>query len=149
MNIRSGRIKNVCIVMLGILSISACKNNKNENQPQGPVPAISASIKLQSLPSSETGITFTNEIKEEGMINIFTWHFLYNGAGVAAGDINNDGLPDLYFAGNMVPDKLYINKGNFQFEDITANSGISTQIWSSGVTLADVNADGLLDIFFN
>ena len=149
MNIRSGFFRNLCFITMsmGILSINGCKDNKSESQPQESIPAITATIKLQSLPSSETGITFANEIKEEGMINIFTWHFLYNGAGVAAGDINNDGLPDLYFAGNMVPDKLYLNKGNFQFEDITANSGISTQIWSSGVTMADVNADGLLDIY--
>ena len=106
-----------------------------------------ASIRLQSLPASETGVAFANTIEDEGRVNVFTWHFIYNGAGVAAGDINNDGLPDLYFTGNQVPDKLYLNKGNFQFEDITSNSGIGTQIWSSGVTMADVNADGLLDIY--
>jgi hypothetical protein len=125
-----------------ILSLLSCK--KEAESPSGP---LEASIQLEELPSSATGITFANNIKEEGMVNIFTWHFLYNGAGVAAGDINNDGLPDLYFAGNMVPDKLYLNKGNFEFDDITSNAGISTQIWSSGVTMADVNADGLLDIY--
>ena len=120
MNIRSGFVRNLCFITMsmGIHSINGCIDNKSESQPQESIPVITATIKLQSLPSSETGITFANEIKEEGMINIFTWHFLYNGAGVAAGDINNDGLPDLYFAGNMVPDKLYINKGNFQFEEI-------------------------------
>ncbi|HEY3387373.1 MAG TPA: VCBS repeat-containing protein, partial [Saprospiraceae bacterium] len=136
--------KSLLLIMILGLVVCACKK---EDQASGIVEPVTASIKLQSLPGSETGITFMNEIKEEGKINIFTWHFLYNGAGVAAGDINNDGLPDLYFAGNMVPDRLYLNKGNFKFEDITANSGISTQIWSSGVTMADVNADGLLDIY--
>jgi hypothetical protein len=149
MNCISSPTGKLCLFILsfGLFTFSACKDTASEDQTQDSVNPIQASIKLQSLPSSETGITFTNQIKEEGMINIFTWHFLYNGAGVAAGDINNDGLPDLYFAGNMVPDKLYLNKGNFQFEDITSNSGISTQIWSSGVTMADVNADGLLDIY--
>ncbi len=110
-------------------------------------PSEVSSIKLESIPPSETGITFANQINDEGMINIFTWHFIYNGAGVAAGDINDDGLPDLYFTGNMTPDKLYLNKGNFKFEDITTIAGIGKQIWSSGVTMADVNADGLMDIY--
>jgi hypothetical protein len=108
---------------------------------------VNASIKLQSLPSSETGINFINKINDEGRINIFTWHFIYNGAGVAVGDINNDGLPDIYFTGNQVPDRLYINKGDFHFEDITDHAGIGKQVWSSGVTMADVNGDGLMDIY--
>jgi len=149
MNCISSPTGKLCLftLSLGLFTMTACKENARVDQSLTSADPIEASIKLQSLPASETGITFTNQIKEEGMINIFTWHFLYNGAGVAAGDINNDGLPDLYFAGNMVPDKLYLNKGNFQFEDITSNSGISTQIWSSGVTMADVNSDGLLDIY--
>ena len=135
------------VFSLWILTLTACKHQPAENATDIPSTASHASIKLESLPSNETGVTFVNQVKEEGMINIFTWHFLYNGAGVAAGDINNDGLPDLYFSGNMVPDKLYLNKGNFKFEDITSTSGISPNIWSSGVTMADVNADGLLDIY--
>jgi hypothetical protein len=148
MNCIPDLIKNLGLFLLctGIVLFVSCKKSSQEVSEGIPTP-ISASIKLQSLPGAETGIDFINNIKEEGRINIFTWHFLYNGGGVAAGDINNDGLPDLYFSGNMVPDKLYINKGNFKFEDITANAGISSQIWSSGVTMADVNADGLLDIY--
>ncbi len=133
----------ICVLLLS----PGCKDNANPLDSQTSAEPIQADIRLESLPASETGIYFNNLIKEEGMVNIFTWHFLYNGAGVAAGDINNDGLPDLYFAGNMVPDKLYINKGDFTFEDITANAGISSQIWSSGVTMVDINADGLLDIY--
>ncbi len=131
---------------LCVFSILSCKKQAAEQVNTSPS-GISASIKLESLPSSQTGIDYVNQINDEGMINIFTWHFLYNGGGVAAGDINNDGLPDLYFTGNMTPDKLYLNKGNFKFEDITAKAGIGKQIWSSGVTMADVNGDGLLDIY--
>lgn len=137
----------ICSTIYSLLFFLACRNNESNPETITSSEPLSAAIKLKSLSPAETGISFNNKINDEGRINIFTWHFIYNGAGVAAGDINNDGLPDLYFAGNMVPDKLYLNKGNFRFEDITPNSGIGLQTWSSGVTMADVNADGLLDIY--
>src|SRR6188508_3428813 len=86
---------------LSIFFLASCK--KEEAKKVNTSPTSTSSIKLESLPPSATGINFVNQINDEGMINIFTWHFLYNGAGVAAGDINNDGLPDLYFTGNMTP----------------------------------------------
>ncbi len=130
-----------------IFLLVGCKPEPTLVEKQEEPSSRQTSIRLQSLPAETTGIHFTNQIQDDGRVNIFTWHFIYNGGGVAVGDINNDGLPDLYFTGNMVPDKLYLNKGNFQFEDITSNAGISPQIWSSGVTMADVNGDGLLDIY--
>ena len=100
------------------------------------------------LDSLQTGISFRNPITESDEINIITYEYLYNGGGVAAGDINNDGLTDLYFSGNMVPNKLYLNLGNFRFRDITASSGTDGGLgWKTGVTMADVNNDGHLDIF--
>ncbi|MEL7532267.1 MAG: VCBS repeat-containing protein, partial [Bacteroidota bacterium] len=80
--------------------------------------------------------------------NMYTYRNFYNGAGVAIGDINQDGLVDLYFCGNMVDNKLYLNQGNFQFKDITESAGVACSgVWSSGVSMADVNGDGLLDLY--
>lgn len=101
-----------------------------------------------SLPSSSTGIKFKNTLTESVNLNIIAYEYFFNGGGVAAGDINNDGLTDLYFTGNMVGNKLYLNKGNMVFEDITKEAGVSgREGWKTGVTMADVNGDGLLDIY--
>lgn len=97
--------------------------------------------------SKTSGITFTNTITETENMNIFRYDYLYNGGGVGVIDINNDGLMDLYFSGNMVDDKLYLNKGNFVFEDITKSAGIEVSSWSSGVCVWDVNNDGYQDLY--
>jgi enediyne biosynthesis protein E4 len=102
-----------------------------------------------SLPSSETNIYFSNKLEERPRLNILYYLYFYNGGGVSVGDVNNDGLPDIYFTANSRGNnKLYLNKGNFKFEDITASAGVAgTADWCSGVTMADVNSDGLLDIY--
>ncbi len=100
------------------------------------------------LQAEQTGVDFNNSIKESTYFNHYYYSQMYVGAGVAIGDVNNDGLPDIFFGGNQVSDKLYINKGNFQFEDITESSGVAINPgWTWGVTMADVNADGYLDIY--
>ena len=101
------------------------------------------------LPASKTGINFRNMLQESNeLFNIMTYPYFYNGAGVAVGDINNDGLVDVCFTGNMVKNRLYVNKGNFRFEDITDKAGIaSKEGWCTGVTMADINEDGHLDIY--
>jgi len=98
---------------------------------------------------NNTGITFENKVVNEKGFNIFNYRNFYNGGGVAIGDINNDGLDDVFFTANMSSNKLYLNKGNFKFEDITNASHIQSNKneWSTGVTMADINADGWLDIF--
>jgi len=100
------------------------------------------------LPFSSTGIDFENSIADTDTLNILDYLYYYNGGGVAIGDINNDGLADIYFSSNQGSNKLYLNKGNFKFEDITAKAGVEgAGNWKTGVTMADVNGDGLLDIY--
>jgi hypothetical protein len=103
---------------------------------------------FELLSSEKTGIDFNNAIRESETVNHLYYNQLYSGAGVAIGDINNDGLPDIFFCGNQVSDRLYLNKGNLQFENITKTSRAARNSgWSWGVTMADVNNDGFLDIY--
>ncbi|HEV8272886.1 MAG TPA: VCBS repeat-containing protein [Chitinophagaceae bacterium] len=104
--------------------------------------------KFVKLSKDETGITFTNQIFENDSINIFDFANIYNGGGVGVGDFNNDGLQDLYFTGNMVPNKLYLNKGDLKFQDITKESQTDGKgIWSRGVAVVDINNDGNMDMY--
>jgi enediyne biosynthesis protein E4 len=104
---------------------------------------------FSQLPSSQTHIDFSNNLNKNDSVSILNYIYYYNGGGVAVGDINNDGLPDIYFTSNSQGhNKLYLNKGNFEFEDITEKAGVAgTSDWCTGVTMADVNGDGLLDIY--
>ncbi len=110
--------------------------------------AVKQTTLFTELPPAETGVHFENRLQFDNNFNIYTYRNFYNGGGVACGDINNDGLIDLYFTSNLDSNKLYLNKGNFRFEDITHKAGVSgKRFWSTGVTMADVNGDGWLDIY--
>ena len=123
--------------LLPILFFS-CKGSKEDK----------GTLRFTRLSSSETGIIFTNDLTLKENFDVFRYRNYYNGGGVAIGDVNRDGLPDIYLTANMKPNKLFLNKGNFQFEDITEKAGVAgSKIWSTGVSMADVNGDGLLDIY--
>lgn len=129
-------------LLLFLFSLIACEESRfDEREKKEP--------KLFSLiPSASSGIDFVNQLDYDKDFNIYTYRNFYNGGGVAIGDINKDGLMDIYFTANMKSNKLYLNKGNFQFEDITEAAGVGgTRAWSTGVTMADVNGDGWLDIY--
>lgn len=107
-----------------------------------------SSLYFNSVPSDSSGIGFSNDLHHLGELNIIEYLYYYNGGGVAIGDINNDGFEDIYFTGNQTSDKLYLNLGNLKFKDITMDAGITMDTtWSTGVTMADINNDGLLDIY--
>src|SRR5690606_12089036 len=95
----------------------------------------------------ELGIDFQNTIVTDDSLNALSFEYIYNGSGVGVGDFNQDGLPDLYFGGNQVSGKLYLNKGGLEFEDVTEKSGTGTNRWVTGVSIVDINQDGLDDIY--
>jgi enediyne biosynthesis protein E4 len=99
------------------------------------------------LSGRQTGVTFANTIRTSDSVNVQTYPFVYNGAGVAIGDIDNDGLPDVFLTGNMVSSRLYWNKGDMRFADITKPAGVTTDRWATGATMVDINSDGYLDIY--
>src|SRR5262245_952008 len=103
---------------------------------------------FELLSPAATGVGFTNALPESADFNIINYLYYYDGGGVAVGDVNNDGLPDLYFTANLGSNHLYLNKGNYRFEDVTARAGVAdTEGWKTGVTMADVDGDGKVDIY--
>jgi hypothetical protein len=106
-----------------------------------------AGLHFTLLPATVTGIDFANNITENDSLNMFVNEYTYMGGGIGVGDFNRDGLPDLYFAGNQVSSKLYLNKGAMHFEDITKKAGVGTDTWCTGISVVDINNDGWPDIY--
>jgi enediyne biosynthesis protein E4 len=136
MKIKKMKIKITLFSMLSLLILIGCSKKDSEGKI------------FKILDHLETGIDFSNTLTENDSLNYFTYSYIYMGGGVATGDINNDGLIDVFFTGNQVSNKLYLNKGNLKFEDITQKAGVAGDSrWYTGVTMADVNGDGFLDIY--
>ncbi len=124
------------LLCTSVLALAACRG------------ATEAPTMFELLSPRATGVTFENTLPEDTAFNPLNYLYFYNGGGVAVGDVNGDGLPDLYFTSNLGSNKLYINKGNYTFEDVTDRAGVGgIPGWTTGVTMADVNGDGRLDIY--
>jgi len=134
------RVNNIFLSLL-LLAIIGCKKTTEASLEN---PHFSMAV----LTPEQTGIRFENTLQDTADLNIIEYLYYYNGGGVTVGDINNDGLEDLYFAANQLPDKLYLNQGNLKFKDISKEAGIDpTSSWSTGVSMQDVNNDGFLDLY--
>jgi hypothetical protein len=137
-------------ILSAFFLLTACNEDQSKASPVEATPlAQTDNVKIfNSIPKEESGITFVNQITDNMELNYFQYDAMYQGAGVGVGDFNNDGLADIFFAGNQVNDQLYLNKGQLKFENITVSAGIpSDKSWSTGVSVADVNGDGWLDIY--
>mgnify|MGYP000703170473 CR=1 FL=1 len=143
MKLISKAIAGSCILSL-LLIFTACESEESKK-----LKALPKDKLFTKVPSKLSGLRFKNKLTDNFKTrqNILGYEYFYNGAGVSIGDINNDGLPDILMTGNMVSNKLYLNKGNLQFEDITKKAGLHSKHWATGATMADVNQDGYLDIY--
>jgi hypothetical protein len=140
-------MKRLYILFTLLIFIVSCKEEKKSNKASSDLKDTEKTL-FTLLNSETTGINFINEVKNTKDYNIFTYRNFYNGGGVAIGDINNDGLPDVYLTSNFGENKLFLNKGDFKFEDITKTAKVGgDKAWSTGVLMVDINADGLLDIY--
>ncbi len=133
-------MKNLVSITLSALCLCTILNSCREKTHENTL--------FTEINPESSGLNFTNTLRFDKDFNIYTYRNFYNGGGVACGDVNNDGLIDIYFTSNQGPNRLYLNKGNFTFEDITEKAGVAgKRFWSTGVTMADVNGDGWVDIY--
>ncbi len=129
--------KTYILILLCSIFLCSCEQGENNN------------TRFSLLEPVKSGFDFTNQLLESDSINAYTYLYIYNGAGVGIGDFNNDGLEDVFMAGNMVSSKLFLNRGDMKFDDITETSGLNTSSWIHGVSVIDINADGFKDLYLS
>lgn len=144
---KNNQLKSLIILLFMLIIIIGCNDKTSHNEKS--TNRTDSNFQLFSkIDNKVSGIDFSNNITENKEKNYFNFEYIYNGAGVATGDFNNDGLVDIYFIGNEVPNKLYLNQGDFKFEDVTQSAGLAgSDGWQNGVTMVDINNDGWLDIY--
>ncbi|MFT6323546.1 MAG: hypothetical protein ACI9GM_000334 [Salibacteraceae bacterium] len=144
------------VALVSVVFIASCEEKSDAKkmieevveQTTQVIPSQEETAKFILMPPTETQVNFINKLPETPKINVLTYQYFHNGGGVAVGDINNDGMPDIYFSSNLQPNVLYLNKGGFKFENINAVAKATGEKgWSTGVTMVDINNDGLLDIY--
>lgn len=134
-----------CLLVALALVVSSCSQRKTENAKEEPTAPATL---LQEISPSESGVQFANNIEETKAFNYLRYSYMYNGGGVAVGDIDGDGLADIYLTANQGSNKLYLNRGDFRFDDITQSAGVSDREgWTTGVCMVDINGNGMLDIY--
>jgi hypothetical protein len=139
--VMDGVVKIKLIFLIAIVSLWSCKKDTEQIEPK-------ATTLFSKVESIDSNITFTNSVKEDLYFNFINYPYVYNGGGVAVGDINNDGLVDVYFTSNQESNKLYLNQADFKFKDITESARVSdAEGWTTGVSMIDINNDGYLDIY--
>ena len=135
----SNLFNRLVVIIFSLVVYTSCQTGQTENQD---------TQLFRLLPADETGIHFNNRVEDTKEFNIFKYRNFYNGAGVAIGDVNHDGHPDIFFTSNQHENQLYINKGNWKFEEVASKSGLtSIHHWHTGVSMVDINGDGWLDIY--
>ena len=146
---RSLSVERFALKVVPFFPFSACKKESGEvKAPSQKTEEIVTNAKFTLMPPEQTGVNFTNRFKEDYTYNILQYEYMYNGGGVATGDVNGDSLPDIYFSATFGPNILYLNLGNFKFINVTVQAGVAAPVgFKTGVAMADINNDGRLDIY--
>src|SRR5688572_2478165 len=142
-------VRKVICLFTFITTLQACQDKGTVQKPQpGKQEEVNVNAKFTLLPPEQTGVNFTNRVKEDYTYNIYVYEYMYNGGGVAVGDVNGDGWPDIYFSATFGPNILYLNLGNFKFLNVTVPAGVAAPVgFKTGVAMGDINGDGKIDIY--